>query len=163
MSPFTGLASLSVVGLPVGVTAQFTPAATISLAQTGTLTLNATATAAPGNYNLTVKADTSEGGVPRSKIVPLTLTVQSSAGVAGVKGRFVTPEGAGIAGVIVRADINPTTQLQTTTDASGNFTLTGLPPGLVTLRLDATPANPLYPIWPYTVPITAAQLNVLPE
>ena len=91
MSPFTGLASLSVVGLPVGVTAQFTPAATISLAQTGTLTLNATATAAPGNYNLTVKADTSEGGVPRSKIVPLTLTVQSSAGVAGVKGRFVTP------------------------------------------------------------------------
>ena len=160
---FTGLVTLSVQGLPAGVSASFAPAATLSAFQSGTVTLTATSSAAPGNYPLTVQATSSEGGVAFVRSSALTVTVASSTGVTGVKGRFVTPEGNGIGGVIARADIATNPQPQTTTDAAGNFTLAGLPPGTVTFRFDATPANPLYPIWPYTMTVTANQVSVIPD
>jgi RHS repeat-associated protein len=160
---FTGLVTLSVQGLPAGVSASFAPAATLSAFQPGTVTLTATSGAAPGNYALTVQATFSEGGVAFVRSSALTLTVAASTGVTGVKGRFVTPEGNGIGGVIVRADIQTNPQPQTTTDAAGNFVLAGLPAGAVTFRFDATPANPLYPIWPYTMTVVANQVAVVPD
>lgn len=160
---FTGLVTLSVQGLPAGVTASFSPAATLSAFQAGTITLTATGAAAPGNYNATVQAAFTEGGVPFLRTSPVTLSVAAATGVTGVKGRFVTPEGQGIAGVIVRADIATNPQPQTVTDAAGNFALTGLPAGAVTFRFDATPAHPLYPIWPYTTTVAANQVQVLAD
>jgi len=160
---YTGLVTLSALGLPTGVTASFAPAATLSAFQTGTVTFGAAATAAPGNYAVTIRADASEGGQVFSRSASVNVIVQAITGITGIKGRFVTPDNQGIAGVIVRADINATTQPQTVTDAAGNFLLTGLPAGQVTLRMDATPANPLYPIWPYIVTLAANQINVMPD
>ncbi len=155
---FTGLAALTVEGLPSGVTASFEPP-TVSAFQPGTLRLTASGTATPGPMTLMVRAQ--QGSLVRTG--PLTLTVAANTGTTGVKGRFVTPEGQGIAGVIVRADINPTTQPTITTDAAGNFLFTGLPAGQVTLRMDATPANPLYPMWPYMASLEANKINLLPD
>jgi hypothetical protein len=71
-----------------------------------------------------------------------------------VAGRFVDLQGRGIAGIIVRAEdaaAAGSNLALTTSDAGGNFLLTGLPAGKITLRIDATPANPGFPIWPYTL------------
>lgn len=64
----------------------------------------------------------------------------------------------GIAGVRVNVDAN-----QTISDAAGNFMLTGLPAGKVTLRMDATPAHSLYPIWPAIVELETGKLTVLTD
>lgn len=162
-APFTGLVALSVQGLPPGVTASFSPAATLSAFQTGTISFSAAGAAAPGNYPLTVQGVSSEGGEPFVRSAIVNLTVGASGGVTGIKGRFVTPENRGIAGVIVRADTEQNPQPQTTTDAAGNFVLVGLPAGPVTFRFDATPANPLYPIWPHTTTLVANQIAVVPD
>ena len=159
--PFTGLASLSALGLPVGVTATFAPAATLSAFQTGTATFAASAVAAPGTYPVTLRADAKEAGQVFARSASVNLVVQASIGVTGVKGRFVTPDNQGIAGIIVRADV--AAQPQTVSDAAGNFLLTGLPAGPVSLKMDATPANPLYPIWPYLATLAADQINLLPD
>jgi uncharacterized protein YjdB len=157
---YTGLVALSAAGLPSGVTASFAPAATLSAFQTGTITFGAMGSAAPGNYAVTLSAGAKEAGQTFTRSTSINITVQAAGNVTGVKGRFVTPDNRGIAGVIVRADVNATPQPTTTTDAAGNFLLTGLPAGSVTLRMDATPANPLYPIWPHTITLTANQILV---
>ncbi len=159
--PFTGLVTLSAVGLPTGITVSFAPAATLSAFQTGTATFGAGATAAPGNYAVTIRADAKEGGQVFSRSASVNVIVQAATGVTGVKGRFVTPDNQGIAGIIVRADI--ASQPQTVSDAAGNFLLLGLPAGQVSLKMDATPANPLYPIWPYLATLAANQINLLPD
>ena len=157
---FTGLVTLSVSGLPAGVTASFTPAATLSAFQAGAVTLTATGSAAPGNYALTVQAASSEGGTPFVRSSSLTVTLANAAGMVGIRGRFVDPDGRGVGGVIVRADA---TGVQTTSDAAGNFQLTGIPSGRVPLRVDATPANPLYPIYPTIVDVPASGIGQLPD
>ena len=159
---FSGLVALSVQGLPSGVTPTFGPQ-TLSALQAGTITFGALATAIPGTYPITVSGEIKEGGASFTRKAAATLTILASAGVTGVKGRFVTPQGAGIAGVIVRADIATTPQPQTTTDPAGNFQLGGLPAGVVTLRFDATPANPLYPIWPQNVTVPAGKVLVMED
>jgi len=158
---YTGLVTLSVQGLPTGVTASFAPAATLSAFQAGTITLAPSAATAPGSYSLTVRADAKEGGATFTRSAAVTLNVQTGTGVTGIKGRFVKPDSVGIAGIIVRADIAQNPQPQTTTDAAGNFQLTGLPAGSITFRFDATPANPLYPIWPYSTTVVANQISVI--
>ncbi len=154
---FTGLASLKLSGLPAGVTAKFSPA-NLALGQAGSLILNAGSGATAGSVAVTVEATALVAGVPQTRTAQITVNVQSAVGVTGVKGRFVTPEGQGIAGVRVNVDAN-----QTVSDAAGNFMLTGLPGGKVTLRMDATPAHPLYPIWPTIVELETGKLTVLPD
>jgi len=160
VQPFTGLASLSIAGLPAGMTATF-EAAALTGGQVSTVTLLAAASAPAGTYDLTITADAGSG-LTRTALVRITLAPVQI--VTGVKGRFVTPQGIGIAGVIVGQQ-DPSGQIvtQTTTDAAGNFVLTGLPSGAVTLKFDATPANPLYPIWPYTYTQAANQIINIPD
>lgn len=154
---FTGLASLKLTGLPAGVTAKFSPA-NLALNQAGSLILSAAANASTGNFTVTVEATALVSGVLQTRAAQATLVVQSAVGVTGVKGRFVTPEGQGIAGVRVSVDAN-----QTVSDSAGNFLLTGLSSGKVTLRMDATPAHALYPIWPAIVELESGKLTVLPD
>ncbi len=161
--PFAGLVTLTALNLPAGVTATFSPAASVSAAQPAALVLAATAGAAAGPFQVTIRGELTEAGQALARTALVNVTVQAAAGVTGVKGRFVTPERVGIAGVIVRADIATNPQPQTVTDAAGNFTLVGLPAGQLTLRFDATPANPLYPIWPYTTTLAANQVSVLAD
>jgi RHS repeat-associated protein len=154
---FTGLASLKVTNLPAGVTAKFSPP-NLALNQPGSLILTAASNAQTGTATVTVEAAALVSGVSQTRSAQATVNVQSAVGVTGVKGRFVTPEGLGIAGVRVNVDAN-----QTISDAAGNFLLTGLPAGKVTLRMDATPAHPLYPIWPAIVELETGKLTVLAD
>lgn len=158
-SAYQGLAKLSASGLPSGVTAQFDPPA-LSAYQTGKLTLLADSAAALGQASVTVRAEATLNGLPWVRESQVSVRVVTKDNVTGVKGRFVTPTGAGIAGIIVRQD---TTTNQVVTDAGGNFTLTGLPSGVTTLRFDATPANSLYPIWPYNITLAANELLTMAD
>jgi RHS repeat-associated protein len=159
---FTGLATLSVQGLPAGIAPSFS-SPSLSVTQAGAVTFGAVGSAPLGSHPLTVTAEMKEGGLAFKRTANVTLNVLASTGVTGIKGRFVTPQGAGIAGIIVRADIATTPQPQTTTDTAGNFVLTGLPAGKITMRFDATPAHPLYPIWPQTIDIAANKIFVMED
>lgn len=154
---FTGLASLKAIGLPTGVTAKFSPV-NLALGQPGSLILTAASNAQLGTATITLEAASLVSGVMQTRTAQVSINVQSAVGVTGVKGRFVTPEGQGIAGVRVNVDAN-----QTISDAAGNFMLTGLPAGKVTLRMDATPAHSLYPIWPAIVELETGKLTVLTD
>lgn len=156
---YQGLARLSANGLPAGVTAQFDPPA-LSAYQTGRLTLLADSSAALSQATVTVRAEATLNGLPWVRESQVAVRVVTKDNVTGVKGRFITPSGAGIAGIIVRQDI---TTNQVVTDAGGNFTLTGLSSGVTTLRFDATPANSLYPIWPYNVTLAANELLTMSD
>jgi RHS repeat-associated protein len=152
---FEGLAKLTANGLPQGVTATFDPPS-LSAFQTGKLTLQADSSAALAVATVNVRAEATLNGLPWVRQSNVAVRIVNKTGVTGVKGRFITPEGRGVAGVIVRQD---TTTNQVLTDAAGNFTLTGLASGVTTLRFDATPANPLYPIWPMNVSLEAGELR----
>lgn len=153
---FTSLVKLSAQGLPNGVTAEFSPAA-ITGNQVVTLKLTASGTAVPEMFNFTVVGTATLNGRETTRTALATVTLQQ-AGQTGVKGRFVDPEGKGIAGVYVRYET-----LETTSDAAGNFMLLGLPAGTITLRMDATPANSLYPIWPFQVSVEEGKVLVLSD
>ena len=159
---YTGLMQLSISNLPAGVSAKFTPTH-LTRGQNGTLTLTATSAAALASAQaLVITATNVSAGEVGSKSANLSLNVAAATGVSGVKGRFVTPQGAGIAGFrVAYQDGSGNLVAQTQSDAAGNFTLTGLPAGNVTLRMDGTPANPLYPIWPYTFNHPGNQLITL--
>ena len=157
--PYQGLAKLSATGLPSGVQAKFEPA-TLSAYQTGKLILQAEGSAPLGTAVLTIRAEATLDGLPWVRESRINVEVITKENVTGVKGRFVTPAGSGIAGVIVRMDA---TTNQVVTDAAGNFLLTGLASGVTTLRFDATPANALYPIWPYNVTLEAGQLLTMSD
>ena len=156
---FLGLAKLTATGLPAGVTATFDPPS-LSAYQTGKLTLQADSNAALATATVTVRSEATLNGLPWVRTSNVTARVVTKEGVTGVKGRFVTPAGAGIAGIIVRQD---TSTNQVVTDAGGNFTLTGLSAGVTTLRFDATPANPLYPIWPYNATLAANEVLTMAD
>lgn len=153
---FNSLVRLSATGLPNGVTAEFTPA-TITGGQLANLVLKAQTGVAAQNYSFTISGAATLNGRLESRNIAANVNVVPG-NQTGVKGRFVDPDGRGIAGIYVRHE-----NLETTSDAAGNFVLLGLPVGQVTLRLDATPANPLYPIWPYQLDSQANQVVVLAD
>jgi hypothetical protein len=106
------------------------------------------------------------GNVTRSAPFKLKVTGAVGATTAGVAGRFVDPQGRGIAGVIIRAEdaeVAGSNLAQTSSDAGGNFLFLGLPPTKITLRIDATPANPGFPIWPFTLMLEAGKITPLSE
>lgn len=157
---YEGLAKLSITGLPAGITARFEPAQ-ISAQQSGQLILSAADSAALGSSTLTLQASATLDGLPWVRQSQITAQVITRANVTGVKGRFVTPAGQGIAGIIVRHENS--TSNQVVTDAAGNFLITSLPSGVSTLRFDATPAHALYPIWPYSVRLQAGEVLTLAD
>ena len=75
---FSGSVNLSVSGLPAGVTAFFSPNPSVLTANSygsSTLTVQASATAAPGQYSLTVTG--TSGGQTVTTTVPLTIATPS--------------------------------------------------------------------------------------
>lgn len=94
------------------------------------------------------------------------MTGAAGATAAGVAGRFVDLQGRGIAGVLIRAEdaeVAGSNLAQTSSDAGGNFLLVGLPATKITLRFDATPANPGFPIWPFTLTLEAGKITPLSD
>lgn len=158
--PLTSTAALSAEGLPPGVTVRFVPASA-SATQTGSMQLVATGAATTGTATFTLRAQATVGGRLLSRTSSVTVTVNRSEGVTGIAGRFVNPQGGGIPGVIIEGYLGTTKKGDTFSDAAGNFLLTGLPAGEVTLQLDARPANPLYPKWPYKVTLKSGEIQRL--
>ncbi len=153
---FTSLVRLSAQGLPAGMTAEFSPIA-ITGSQTVSLTLTSSTAVAPQTVTFNITGTATLNGRVETRVLAANVTVVQG-GQTGVKGRFVDTEGRGISGVYVRFET-----LETISDAAGNFTLLGVPVGQITLRFDATPANPLYPIWPYMLTTQANQMVVLAD
>lgn len=158
---FEGLAALSVSGLPAGVTATFEPRQLVA-GRPGTMILAASKDVPPIETNVGVRATVQAAGttLTRSSLVGLRVTQSEGASLSG---RFVTPEGEGIAGVVVRAELDGETITQTLSDAAGSFALEGLPGAQLTLKMDATRAHPLYPIWPHRLTLSENQTLSLPE
>ena len=137
---FTQLATLSVSGLPSGMTGTFSPPS-ITSGEFSLLTVTATANQTPGDYPLTITASVTVNGVPKSQSlsVPLhvLLVTTSFIGRTVVDDALETP----LAGVTVkflgRDDKgNPTgANASTVSDASGNFTFTNLPASYVGKQL----------------------------
>ncbi|WP_374692545.1 PKD domain-containing protein [Accumulibacter sp.] len=165
VKPFTGVARLSVAGLPAGVAATFS-SPSLTAGRTASLDLTIPSTLAASTYTARVDgvAPVDGGSVTRS--ATFKLKVVGAAGATGVSGRFVDVQGRGIAAIIVRAEDadQPGSNLgQTTSDAGGNFLFVGLPAAKITLRIDATPANPGFPIWPYTLTLQAGKITTLSD
>jgi RHS repeat-associated protein len=165
VKPFTGLAQLSVAGLPTGITANFS-SPSLGAGKSASLLLTMPATLAAGIYNARIDGVAALDSVIQTRSASFRIKVTGLAGGAGVVGRFVDLLGRGIAGIIVRAEdamASGTSLALTTSDAAGNFILTGLPAGRITLRIDATPANPGFPIWPYTLVLEAGKITPLSD
>lgn len=165
VKPFTGVARLSVAGLPAGVAATFSSPA-LAAGRTASLDLTIPPAVAAGTYTARVDgvAPVDGGNVTRS--ATFKLKVVGAAGATGVSGRFVDVQGRGIAAIVVRAEDAEragSNLAQTTSDAGGNFLFVGLPATKITLRIDATPANPGFPIWPYTLTLQAGTITTLSD
>ena len=161
---YSGSLNLSISGLPAGVTGNFEPVV-LPAGRTGVLRLVANGSVVPGTYQATITGIGfgTAGAITRTATLSINVPDPQVTPSTGVRGRFVTPEGRPIAGVIVRADTGTASSPTVSTDAAGSFELAGLAAGPMTLRFDATPANPLYPIWPYSVRVVANQMILLKD
>jgi RHS repeat-associated protein len=129
---FSQAVTLSVSGLPAGVTASFSPRQ-VTQAQTSILTLTAPANQAAGTTTLTISGSAAVQGIFESKSATVSLNVQSS-GLTTFLGRTVVDDGpeTPIQGVTVKFlgvdDKGNATGCsgQTISDGAGNFELTNL-------------------------------------
>ncbi len=129
---FAGVASLSVSGVPSGVSASFQPAS-LAVGQTALLTLTAPSGQAVGTANLTLTAAATIDGLPFSQTAGAQLNIKPT--TTTFLGRTVVDDAAQepIAGVTVSftgKDMNGNTtgcSGSTVTDGGGNFVLSNLP------------------------------------
>jgi RHS repeat-associated protein len=128
---FSQLAKLSVIGLPSGVTAAFSPAQ-ITTGQIAILTITASAGQPTGNATLTISAAATVEGIPTTASVSAGLAVQAAS--TSLIGRTVesdnieTPIPAITITFLGVDDAGHTTGCsgQTLSDAAGNFAFTNL-------------------------------------
>jgi RHS repeat-associated protein len=155
-APFSGLASLSITGAPVGFNAMFSPAAVLTGGQSTTLTITAGASAPPGPIplTLTARAPTDIGIQTRTATVTLEVI---PGGRTAVLGRFTFADGRPITGV--RTTIGSVTG---GTDAAGSFHLVDVPDGAQMLMIDANAAQPGLPIYAVELTVRGGQAMELP-
>jgi Carboxypeptidase regulatory-like domain len=140
---FTGAVTLSAVGLPVGATASFNPAAISS--GSSALSVTTTTGTAAGTYGVTINGV--GGGLLHSS--QITLVVKAKAVTGAASGRVTrASDGTGIQGATISSSSG-----NAVTDASGNYILFNLPAGSVLLTASATGFNSRS----QTVNITAGQ------
>jgi RHS repeat-associated protein len=152
---FTGLATLSVGGLPSGVTGVFLPAATASGGQLRTLTLTAAPSAALGLAAVTITASAILEGASAARTAMATVAVIPGGRTAAL-GQVTLVDGTPIAGV--RLTLAGTT---TSSDAGGNFRLLDVPAGQQMLGVDAHAAQSGLPIYAVDVMLVASQATQL--
>ncbi|MCW5631801.1 MAG: IPT/TIG domain-containing protein [Rubrivivax sp.] len=161
--PFTGVATLGSYALPPGAALRLSNPV-LGAGQSASAVVSLAPGVAPGTYPIGIEARATIDGTEVLKTAAVNLVVRPGTDVAGVSGRFVDPRGAGLQGVIVRAE-NPALPgdylASTTTDAAGNFLLGGLPPGELTLRFDSTPVGPGFPIWPQAVWVEPGRITAM--
>jgi RHS repeat-associated protein len=155
-TPFTGLASLSVSGVPAGVTATFSPGTFLTGGQRGILTVTASGAAQPGAAILTLTATAPTDLGTQTRTTTVTLEVIPG-GRTAVLGRFTFVDGRPIPGI--RVAVGPVTG---TTDDAGNFQLLDVASGPQMLAIDANTAQPGLPIYAVEVAPVAGQAIQLP-
>jgi RHS repeat-associated protein len=155
---FAGLVSLSVAGLPPGISANFS-ASTLTAGQSTALILSTGGAASPGSYPITVTATGVIDGVQASRTVSLTVQVQGS-GVTNLAGQVLDEEEKPVKGAKVKLGA-----LEVFTDEGGNFLIVNPPVGSDQLLfIDGSPASTperSFPIIPYKVAIVAGVTNTL--
>ena len=125
---FNGTVALSTSGLPSGVSASFNPASVTS--GTSVLTLHPSSGTPGGTYTINVVG--TSGSLQHA--TQIVLVVKASVTTGTASGRVTrASDGTGIAGATVS-----TSFASTTTDASGNYTLTNLPAGSVQFTASAS-------------------------
>ncbi len=137
---FSQLASLTVSGLPAGVTGAFDPQQ-IAAGQSSILTITAPASQAIGTSELTVSASATVDGIALSQSANVSLNV--TAVTTSFIGRTVVAdsEQTPLAGVTItmlgKDGDGAVTQCTgtTTSDAAGNFTMSNLPDGCAGAQL----------------------------
>ncbi|MGH9893469.1 MAG: PKD domain-containing protein, partial [bacterium] len=128
-SDFTGLAALTVAGLPAGVTATLNPSS-LTAGQRSDLTISAAETAALGAATATIAATAPSDAGPITRSVPFGLSVEPG-GRTALIGRFMLIDGPPLQGVKL------TLAGQTTeTDSGGNFQFLDPPAGMQNLAVD---------------------------
>jgi len=156
---FTQLATLSVTGLPTGITASFDPQQ-ITAGASSTLTLVIPGNISTGSYNFTVQAAALLNGSQQTRTAGGSLTVQivSQTTLAGL---VLSTKKEPIMGATVSLDGQ-----SVTTDASGSFLLSGIAAGVDRpLMIDgrtASAPNRTYPVITEPATIIAGQANVVP-
>jgi RHS repeat-associated protein len=143
---FSQLATLSISGVPSGVTASFSPAQ-ITAGQFSNLTVTVPAGQAARSSALTISASATIDGILISQSANATLTVQAA--TPSLLGRTVesdtreTPLGGITITLLGKDDAGHTTVCtgQTVSDAAGNFSFTNLPAACIGRQLVAYNGN----------------------
>ena len=158
-SAFNQMASLKATGLPAGVTASFDPAQ-ITAGGNSVLTLQLSGALAQGSYPFTVRAVANVEGSDVTKTASATLNVIPG-GQTTLSGRVLSTEKEPVIGATVSLDGRTAT-----TDAAGNFLLSGITAGAARpLMVDgrtASAPNRTYPVILEPAKIIAGQANVVP-
>jgi RHS repeat-associated protein len=156
---FSQLASLTVTGLPNGITASFNPSQ-ITAGASSTLTLNISGNLAPSSYPFTIHGVASVGGQNVAHTAGATLNVMGG-GQTTLSGRVLSTDKEPIIGATASLDGHTAM-----TDAAGAFLLTGVTAGtnrplMVDGRTASSP-NRTYPVIIEPANIVAGQANVVP-
>ena len=155
---FTGLVGLGAVGLPSGVTAQFS-GPTLTSGQTGFVTLTVGGSVSPGtvSFNITGSAQLEAG--PVTRMVPGSVQVLASGGQTALSGQVLRTDGAPIPNVLMKII---GTSLEARTDAAGHFLIQNTPSGAQQLMVNANEAVAGYPIYHTDLVLTAGQISTFP-
>lgn len=155
---FADLTTLSVTGLPTGMTAAFQHA-TLTANQSTVLLLTTTGATPAGTTPLTVSTAGLLNGVLTTRSVTVNVQVLA-AGVTTLSGQVLDEDDKPVKNALVKLGI-----LQVSTDDGGNFLIQNPPAGADQfLSIDGGPAStPQHnlPIVPYKVTIVAGQNNTL--
>jgi RHS repeat-associated protein len=151
---FTGLASLTISGLPAGASATFNPPQ-MSTGQLAQLQISVSGTTAVGSYPITITGSAliQDQTVVRSANINLDVQI---GGRTALSGQFLTIDGKPIPGIQLSIGA-----IQTQTDDAGNFLLVDVPSGTQQLMVDANAAQGGYPIYAIDHTLTANQVTVL--
>lgn len=157
---FTQLASLSVSGLPAGVSPGFNPAQITAGANSTLSLILAHADLAPGSYSFIISGTAAVEGAILVRTVPATLVVVA-AGQTSLAGRVLNTDQEPIMGATVSLDGKTAT-----TDAAGAFILSGVTAGparpvMIDGRTASAP-NRTYPVITEPANIVVGQANVIP-
>lgn len=149
---FTSAVTLSVSGLPAGVTASFSPASLDPSTTTSTLTVNTSATAAAGTSTLTISASgngvTTQTGTVQLTVIQTTIalaaapaTLSIAPGQTGTSTLTIT-RSTGFTGAVTFALDNPPAGITATFNASPTTTATSV----ITLAVASTVAAGQYSV-----------------
>jgi RHS repeat-associated protein len=157
--PFTGLAALSVDGLPAGVSAAITPPH-LGSKTTAILTLTPSISTAPGSYPIEVRASAQVEGRAVTRAATLTLAVQAP-GQTVLAGQIRDENERPLSGVSIKLGGAAISDLGVS-DGGGNFFIPLSVSGLQVFLIDGSTANTPtvnYPTIPVTLDIDPGAVN----